>query len=315
MKVQVVVFACLLTGFVYSVREPLVEAAGQNAQAAGQNVQPAGQNAQPAGQNAPAGAPTAAQIARLMGAFPDRPKAPQEVLDRGKAVYGVSCSFCHGSDAGGGESGPNLLRSAVVLEDQNGELVTPIVHGARASLGMPRIDISDAQIADVVAWLHSLKVASRTGPPEVPINIVTGDAKVGEATFNKLCGSCHSVTGDLKGFAAMYKDPRSMQQAWMLPGGAGGFDFGQSSGPTLHVKPTGVTVTLADGTKVEGSLVRIDDFYISLRDSTGSLRSFSRHGDTPKVELHDTLAAHRQLFMKYSDKEIHDITAYLVTTK
>ena len=101
----------------------------------------------------------------------------------------------------------------------------------------------------------------------------------------------------------------------MLPGGAGGFDFGQAPGPTLNVKPTGVTVTLADGKKVEGSLVRIDDFYVSLRDSTGSLRSFSRDGDTPKVELHDTLAAHRQMFMKITDKEIHDITAYLVTTK
>ena len=312
MKVQVVVFACLLTGFVYSVREPLVEASSQAAQA-GQPAQ-AGQAGQP-GQAAPAGAPTAAQIAQRMGAYPERPKAPQEVLDRGKAVYGVSCSFCHGSDAGGGESGPNLLRSSVVLEDQNGELVSPIVHGARASLGMPRIDITDAQIVDVVAWLHSLKVASRTGPPEVPINIVTGDSKVGEATFGKLCSSCHSVTGDLKGFAAMYKDPRAMQQAWMLPGGAGGFDFGQAPGPTLNVKPTGVTVTLADGKKVEGSLVRIDDFYVSLRDSAGSLRSFSRDGDTPKVELHDTLAAHRQMFMKITDKEIHDITAYLVTTK
>src|SRR5580704_11526542 len=63
--------------------------------------------------------------------FPDRPKFPQEVIDRGKTTYGVSCSFCHGSDARGGEVGPNLLRSAVGLQDQNGEMIAQIVHGGR----------------------------------------------------------------------------------------------------------------------------------------------------------------------------------------
>ena len=33
---------------------------------------------------------------------------------------------------GGGTGGPNLLRSQVVLNDQHGELILPIVHGARA---------------------------------------------------------------------------------------------------------------------------------------------------------------------------------------
>ncbi len=290
MKVQAVVFGFLISGFVYGIREPLVGASSPIVQQAG-----------PPGQ-------------RLI-AYPDRPKAPQEVLDRGKAVYGVSCAFCHGSDAGGGETGPNLLRSGVVLADENGELVTPIVHGARASLGMPRIDITDAQIVDVVAWLHSLKVASRTGPPEVPINIVTGDAKVGQATFDKMCGSCHSVTGDLKDFAAMYKDPRAMQQAWMLPGGAGGRNPGEQAGPDLKVKPTTVTVSMPNGQKADGTLVRIDDFFVSLKDKDGQLRTFTRDGDTPKVEIHDPLAAHRALLFKYSDQQIHDITAYLVTTK
>ena len=33
---------------------------------------------------------------------PDRPKYPQDVVDRAKTTYGVGCSFCHGSDARGG---------------------------------------------------------------------------------------------------------------------------------------------------------------------------------------------------------------------
>ena len=38
-----------------------------------------------------------------------------------QSLYGVNCNFCHGSDARGGEGGPNLLRSELVLNDQNGE--------------------------------------------------------------------------------------------------------------------------------------------------------------------------------------------------
>ena len=83
--------------------------------------------------------PAAGRSPQQPQAYPERAKASQEVLDRGKAVYGVSCAFCHGSDAGGGEIGPNLLRSGVVLEDQSGELLAPIVHGARADKGMPRV--------------------------------------------------------------------------------------------------------------------------------------------------------------------------------
>ena len=250
-------------------------------------------------------------------AFPDRPKAPQEVLDHGKAVYGVSCSFCHGSDAGGGEGGPNLLRSEVVLDDQNGERIAPIVHGARASQGMPPIDITDVQITDVAAWLHSIHVTSRSLQPVTPINIVTGNAKEGEATFHTMCSSCHSITGDLKGFAGMYKDPRSMQQAWLMPGGQGGRGpgAGAAGAPELHVKPATVTVTIANGQKIEGELNRIDDFYISLRDKDGNSRSFLRDGDSPKVEIHDPLVPHKELLRKYTDKDMHDLTAYLVTLK
>jgi cytochrome c oxidase cbb3-type subunit 3 len=251
-------------------------------------------------------------------AYPDRQKAPQDVLDRGKATYGVSCAFCHGSDAGGGEVGPNLLRSGVVLDDQNGELISPIVHGARVDRGMPRIEITDAQIGDIVAWLHSLHVASRTDTPIVPINILTGDASAGQVFFQKTCASCHSVTGDLKGFATRFPDPKVLQQTWLLPGGGGGRGAGGAVSrpvPGLHVPPLTVTVSLPNGQKVNGELTRIDDFYVGLKESDGTLRGFKREGDIPKVELHDALAPHRQLLHTYTDKNIHDLTAYMVTLK
>jgi len=133
--------------------------------------------------------------------YPMPTKAPEEVLRRGQSAYSVNCAFCHGSDAAGGEIGPNLRRSALVLEDRNGDKIAPVVHGSRAEQGMPRVDISDAQIGDIVAYLHSLPASMQTEAIQGPINILTGDAASGKEAFATLCGSCHSVTGDLKGFA------------------------------------------------------------------------------------------------------------------
>ena len=243
--------------------------------------------------------------------YPVRAKAPQDIVQRGQVAYSVNCAFCHGSDAAGGEVGPNLRRSALVLEDQNGEKIAPVVHGSRAEQGMPRIEMTEAQIADIAAYLHALPVLVEA---QKPINILTGDAAGGKQAFATLCSSCHSVTGDLQGFASHFSDARTMQQNWLLPGGGGGRPNPEVAA-ALHVPPPTVTVTLPSAQHVEGTLVRIDDFYVGLRSADGSLRGFERNGATPKVELKDPLASHRELFHVYTDKQIHDITAYLTSLK
>ena len=264
------------------------------------------------------GQPVPPQQPRFGGlvSYPDRPRAPQEVLDRGKALYSVNCAFCHASDAGGAV-GPNLIRSAAVLEDQNGEIVGPIVHGSRVANGMPRIDITDAQVLDITAWLHSLRVGNNSPANDKPIDIVVGDAAAGKVYFQKTCAACHSIDGDLSGIATKVPNPRTLQQTWLLPAGGGGFGGGgrPAANAPYQVKPTTVTVTLASGQKVEGTMSYIDDFTVSLIDSTKTMRTFNRIGDQPKVEVHDPMDAHRALFGKYTDKEIHDLTAYLVTIK
>ena len=250
-------------------------------------------------------------------AYPDRPKAPPEVLERGKAAYSVNCAFCHGSDAGGGSTGPNLLRSEIVLQDKNGEGIRPIVEGSRAMRGMPKIDISAAQVSDIAAWLHSIPVKSNAGHEK--IDILVGNASAGAAAFNRLCGSCHSVTGDLKGFAAKYRDPRDMQQAWLMPGmqtlrlpgmGASGGDPVE-----LHVPPTTATVTDAHGVKTTGVLNSVDEFTVSVTPPDSKPRTWNRSDGVPTVEIHDPLAAHREMLRTYQDKDIHDITAYLASLK
>jgi mono/diheme cytochrome c family protein len=246
--------------------------------------------------------------------YPEHAPADPAAVDRGKALFGVHCSFCHGSDARGGEGGPNLIRSQLVLNDQKGELLTPVVQNGRPDAGMPKLPLTADQVADIAAFVHSFRVGGYDASRERPPSILVGDAKAGEQAFASKCASCHSVTGDLKAFGAKFQDPKQLQQTWLMPGG-GGRGFGMAGPSPVSVPPTTVTVTPASGRKVEGRLVRIDDFIVTLVQPDGIQRTFRRDGETPKVEIHDPLEPHRRLLPTYTDKQIHDLTAYLVTVK
>ena len=104
------------------------------------------QPAPPAGRGRGRGAGAAGGAAggRRGPNFPQqtRPLASPEVIARGKAVYGVNCAACHGADLrGGDQGGPSLLRSLVALSDQHGEVIAPIVRGARQDKGMPAFNL------------------------------------------------------------------------------------------------------------------------------------------------------------------------------
>src|SRR5262245_1425464 len=243
--------------------------------------------------------------------YPPRPPGDPAAIERGRALYSVNCTFCHGADTRGGDGGPSLLRAAIVLDDQNGELIAPVVKNGRADRGMPKFSFTDAQLQDIVAFIHSFTAAGYDASRLKPPSIVVGDARAGEAYFGRTCGSCHSVTGDLRGYASRFADEKALQQTWMMPGSGG-----RGAAPVkLNVPPTTVTVTLPSGEKVEGALDRLDDFVVSLTQRDGTHRSFRTSGDTPKVEVHDPLQPHRQLLPKYSDSDIHNVTAYLATLK
>ena len=76
-----------------------------------------------------------------------------------------------------------------------------------------------------------------------------------------------------------------------------------------------VTVTDASGQSTTGTLLSIDDFVVALKDANGNYRSFTRRKDTPRVEIHNPLKAHSDMLTKYTDTEIHNLTAFLVTLK
>lgn len=263
---------------------------------------------------APQGPPNPGGRGGRVPAYPVRPPGDPAVIDHGKQIFSVNCSFCHGSDARGGESGPNLVRSELVLDDQNGELIAPVVKGSLVAQGMPGFaTLSDEDIVAIATFLHSLPVTNR-GDPADPAAVLVGDPKAGEIYFNGAgkCGTCHSVTGDLAGIGAEY-NPKALQN--LLVSGGGGRGFGGPTAPMPSVPPTTVTVTLASGEKVEGKLPHMDAFTVSLTEADGTHKSFFIHDGVPKVEVHNPLQPHLDMLPVLKDHDIHNLTAYLATLK
>jgi cytochrome c oxidase cbb3-type subunit 3 len=254
------------------------------------------------------------EIANPNATFPAQQRAlpPTEEIERGNGLYQVNCTACHGGDLrGGDQGGPNLLRSNVVLNDVDGELIGQVVRDGQNRMP-PITTLDQAAIRAVAGYIHSVVAQSeRQGaPPRVDydLDIVVGNARRGERFFDRECAGCHSAGGDLEGIASAIDDPVALQNSWVA-GRRQGRSRGGSSPPTM------VTVTTADGAAIEGRLLRYDDFFVSLRMADGAYRSFSRIGDGVAVEIHDPLRRHVELWSELDDQTIHDVTAYLETLR
>jgi mono/diheme cytochrome c family protein len=245
------------------------------------------------------------------------PPTDQAAVERGTALQVEHCGFCHGANARGGSGGPDLTRSVVVQEDEGGKQLGAFLRVGRPDRGMPKFDMPDAQVADLAAFLHSAIYLNANRRLYKILDILVGDPKAGQAYFNGAgrCGTCHSPTGDLKGVGAKY-EPATLQGRLLMPRGRPSGP-GAPSGP-LYLEPTAikVTVTLPSAESSSGGLVRLTDFDVTLYDTAaGRIRSFLRNGDVPKVVVTDPLQAHIEQLPKWTDTEMHNMTAYLASLK
>lgn len=258
-----------------------------------------------------------------VASFPAQQRDPADpaVVARGRAIYDTECRSCHGPDLRGGErGGANLLRSPLVLNDREGELLQTVIQGSHKDR-ISAAGLSPDEGKALAAHIHSVLAmapgqgAPPPGPP-VELKVVVGDAAAGERYFAARCAACHSAAGDLKGIGARDVSPAQLQNLW-IAGGRGGRGAGALAvaPPMTTRREAIVVVTLPTGQKVEGRLERIDDFMVSLTQADGVARSFRRNGDVPKVDVRDPLEAHRSLLPVYTDKDIHDVTAYLAGVK
>ena len=257
----------------------------------------------------------------VMGAGPaDAPFVDAALADRGRTVWAAECINCHGSQARGTENGPNLTRSLVVLRDRFcSELGSFLKHGHKMQSGGASSTLTGEQITDLAHFLRQRVNDSFRGSPLFRAqNVLVGDASAGAAFFNGdgKCATCHTATTlSLAGIGARY-EPIDLQQRFLFPGpGRGGRGRGRGavSGPP-PARAVNATVTTAAGESVTGVLLLLDDFNVSLRDASGAYRTFKR-GPGVKVVKDDPLAAHHALLETLSDKNMHDVVAYLETLK
>ena len=233
-----------------------------------------------------------------LGPAPD----PAEAA-KGAPVYKQNCAGCHGETGRGGQ-GPNLIRSVVVLHDENDEQIGPVVKSGRPQAGMPAFpQLSAADIHGIAQFLKmQIELTANRGTYGETYgdlrNKVTGDPQKGEEFFKANCTACHSATGDLAKIGSKFQQASQLQQRFLWPADSG---------------PVPATVIEPSGEKVSGKIRREDDFYITLVDTSGQTHVWPK--ESVKVEVEDKLMGHRALLGKYSNADIHNMTAYLATLK
>jgi cytochrome c oxidase cbb3-type subunit 3 len=236
-------------------------------------------------------------------------------VDRGQQLLVSQCGFCHGSNARGGSGGPDLTRSVLVQDDEGGKQLGEFLRTGRPDSGMPPFPLSADQVTDLATFLHAAIFQNANRRLYQVLDILTGDAKAGEAFFNGAggCSGCHSPTGNLKGVGAKY-EAVVLQQRLLMPRG------GRGAGPPqpayLDRNAIKVTVTLPSRQAMTGALVRLTDFDVTLYDpKSEQIRSWLRNGDVPKVEVADPLQAHIDMWTRWTDADMHNMTAYLASLR
>lgn len=224
------------------------------------------------------------------------------VIEQGQTRFLQDCAFCHGRDAGGGETGPDLTRSKLVAEDSKGDKIGPVVRNGRPEKGMPRFSVSDPELAALVAFIHDQKKKAETrkgGRRGVDAaDLQTGNVEAGIQYFNGAggCSSCHSPAGDLAGVAKRFQGLK-LEQRLLYPRGA----------------QAKVMVTLPSGQTITGELAYQDEFTVALRDASGRYRSWPVNA--VKFTVDNPAEAHARLLAKYTDDDIHNLMAYLQTLR
>jgi cytochrome c oxidase cbb3-type subunit III len=225
---------------------------------------------------------------------------PMALVQNGDFLFQQNCSFCHGRDAGGGEGGPNLRGSKLVTKDVDGDKIGAVVRNGRPQERMPHFDFSDQQIASLTAFIHTQQnnVLTRGRRGVDVSDLQTGNVEAGQRYFRGIggCATCHSPTGDLAGIASRYVG-LALEQQMLYPADA----------------KSKVTVTVASGQTIKGTLEYLDEFTVGLIDPTGVYRSW-RTSDV-KYRVDASVNAHVELLSKYTDEDVHNLMAYLQTLR
>lgn len=238
------------------------------------------------------------------GGTAEMAKTPEAngLVASGGTLFHQNCAFCHGRDAMGGESGPDLTQSKIVLGDKSGDKIAAVVREGRPENKMPAFNFSSQEMASLSAFIRARVEAAALHPGGrrgvAVADLQTGNAEAGKAYFNGAggCAKCHSPTGDLAGIATRYQGLQ-LEERMLYPRGV----------------RSRVTVTTESGAKITGTLAYQDEFTVALRDGNGTYRSWAT--SRVKFTVDAPVEAHAAQFPKYTDEDVHNLMAYLQTLK
>jgi len=161
--------------------------------------------------------------ASLIGQSSSRPSAPRPAYDteyigprlsdptlqQAKETYVLfGCAYCHGITLTPRGEAADLVRSALVGADSDGEAISALLRA-----GVPRTtklspmpqfsDLSDRQLRDIARYIHYAR-QQRRYEELVAATANGGDAGAGRAYFAQNCASCHG--SDLAGIGQRYPE-------------------------------------------------------------------------------------------------------------
>ena len=247
------------------------------------------------------------------------PAPDPAAVARGRQTFTTYCAACHGADGrGGGEGATDLSRSAIATAPAAAQLIAFLKTG-RPERRMPPFALADPDVEDLSAFFRTIAAPPGRGGGAgrgAIAALVVGDAAAGERYFKGAgkCGDCHSPSGDLKGIGSRLSVAQ-IQGRIVYPRDNGNYPPSFNSPPNPNEAPRSVAVMMPNGEKLSGTLMWLTDFTVTLKDANGILRTVARNGDTPTVAVTDPLQYHLDHMRTLTDKNMHDLTAYLVTLK
>jgi mono/diheme cytochrome c family protein len=255
-----------------------------------------------------------------------RPVVDMAAHDRGRALWATHCIDCHGAQARGSDTGPNIIRTRTANFDRfaapAGSVLGPFLKAGHPTQSKkPSASFTDEEIVALANFLRQrINDTMRGSPVFTEGDIVVGDAKAGEAFFNGegRCARCHTGERSLAGIATRIPTPVDLQQRMLFPGSAGRGRGRPRGGAPAGAAPdrNAVTVSIATGpgAPLSGVLVEESDFYVTLREADGTIRTVKRAPGT-KITKRNPLQAHIDLLDRISDAQVHDVVGYLETLK
>ena len=131
--------------------------------------------------------------------------ADAEANATGQRLFANSCAMCHGSDARGARSFPNLTDNDWLYGDSFDTVMQSIANGRAGVMPVMVGGLDDAAVGELVVYVQSMSGQKADA----------GMAERGKKSFDMLCIACHGVDGS--GNQALGA-PRLNDDIWLYGG-------------------------------------------------------------------------------------------------